>query len=145
MREPSSIIVYKLNFRPSKERIKAHLAEKGKDKWDSYFPMGRYGYVEVSTPSSNSLYDTYVLDSYGVGSNKPISEVNPLSIPFHGEKGEFGTTTYSFSREPVIQSRYFGGIFSFFADEIISLSDFILPNCEENYKAWSTFIMQISR
>jgi hypothetical protein len=145
MREPSSLIIYKLDFRSSKERIKTHLADKGKDSWDSYFPMGRYGYVEVSTPSSSSLYDMYVLNSYGVGSNKPINEVNPLAIPFHGEKGDFGTTTYSFSREPIIHSRYFGGIYSFFSEDVVRLSDFILPSCEENYKAWSTFIMQISR
>ena len=145
MREPSSTIAYKLDFRSSKERIKMHLTTKGKDDWDSYFPMGRYGYLEIATPSSSSLYDTYVLNSYGVGSNKPITDKNPLSIPFHGEKGDFGTANYSFSREPVIHSRYFGNVEMFFTHQLIPLHDFILPSCEENYKAWSTFIMQISR
>ena len=145
MRELSSVIVYKLDFRPSKDRIKLHLAGKGKDEWDSYFPVGSYGYLEISTPSSNSLYDTYVINSYGVGSNKPISESNPLSIPFHGEKGDLLTGNYSFSSKPVIHSRYFGNVEMFFAENVTKLHDFILPSCEENYKAWSTFIMQLSR
>ena len=145
MREPSSTIAYKLDFRSSKERIKQHLATKGKDKWDSYFPMGNYSYLELPTLSSNSLYDTYVLNSYGVGSNKPITDKNPLSIPFHGEKGDFGTANYSFSREPVIHSRYFGNVNIFFSEAVTRLHDFILPSCEENYKAWTTLIMQLSR
>jgi len=145
MREPSSTIAYKLDFRSSKERIKMHLTTKGKDDWDSYFPMGRYGYLEIATPSSSSLYDTYVLNSYGVGSNKPITDKNPLSIPFHGEKGDFGTANYSFSREPVIQSRYFSNVQDFSIDIGVPLSAFILPNYDENYRLWELFILQLSR
>jgi len=145
MREPSSIMVYKLDFRSSGERIKSYLDSKGKDSWDSYYPMGNFGYLEIPSVSSNSLHDMYVLDSFGVGSNKPITDDNPLTVPFHGESGNLLKGTYSFSREPVIQSRYFGGISSFFIEEVTSLHDFILSGCEETYKAWSTFIVQISR
>ena len=145
MREASSIFVYKLDFSPSKDRVKTHLASKGKDEWDSYFPMGTYGYMEVSTMTSKTLYDCYILNSYGEGINKPINETTPAPIPFHGERGDLLKGTYRYSREPVIQSRYFGNLEMFFIEEVVSLDKFILPKCEEKYQLWETFIMQISR
>jgi len=125
--------------------VKEHLASKNKDVWDAYFPVGCYGYLEIPTASGKSLYDVYVLDSHGMGSNRPLSETNPVSIPFHGEKGDLLAGTYSFSREPVLQSRYFLEASSFFSESVVKLSDFILPKYEGNYKAWTTFIMQMKR
>ena len=61
MRPKSNVMVHLLDFRPSAERIKEHLKSKNKDDWDYYFPMGKYGYVEVASVSSFTP-DCYVLN-----------------------------------------------------------------------------------
>jgi len=144
MRPRSNVMVYLLDFRPSADRIKGHLKSKDKDNWDCYFPMGSFGYIEVNSVSS-SRSDCYVLNSQGLGSNQPVDTTNPVSIPFHGEKGALLKGNYSFSREPVIQSRYFSNVQDFSIDIGVPLSAFILPNYDENYRLWELFILQLSR
>jgi hypothetical protein len=144
MRPRSNVTVHLLDFRPSADRIKGHLKSKGRDDWNHYFPMGRFGYVEVNSVASFQS-DYYVLNSEGLGSNQPFGATNPIAIPFHGENGNLLEGTYCFSREPVIQSRYFSNIQDFSTNVGVPLSTFILPDCDENYRLWELFILQISR
>ena len=138
-KNPSNVIIHKLNFQSELSRIIPRMAEKGITEWVTYHPRATYGYVDVIDHSGASpVFGRYVLTTEGVGSKTPISKTHKLEVSWYGQNGIFEQEPpWEFSLEVGVKTAYSKGLEDF-ENSVTTLDRFIWN--EANFYKWEGFL-----